>query len=160
MFEEPKCPQDALEGAVSDQSRADVGAKGGYEVGYGKPPKASRFSKGRSGNPRGRKKKSEIADVRTVIEAVLEEPIKLRDGDKSRSATKLEAMLLVQRMKALKGDPKAVKAFFRLAQKTGLFSQAKWKSLMVLHDPGDPEEQMILKAFHATQEPRTKLGDE
>ena len=26
----------------------------GYEVGYGKPPKATRFKKGQSGNPKGR----------------------------------------------------------------------------------------------------------
>jgi hypothetical protein len=29
-----------------------------YEVGYGKPPKNTRFQKGRSGNPKGRPKKS------------------------------------------------------------------------------------------------------
>ncbi len=28
-----------------------------YEIGYGKPPKNTRFTKGRSGNPAGRKKK-------------------------------------------------------------------------------------------------------
>ena len=35
-----------------------------YEVGYGRPPKASQFKKGKSGNPRGRPKKDpSIADV-------------------------------------------------------------------------------------------------
>jgi Family of unknown function (DUF5681) len=29
---------------------------GDYEVGYGKPPARSRFSKGQSGNPKGRPK--------------------------------------------------------------------------------------------------------
>ena len=30
----------------------------GYKVGYGKPPKATQFKKGKSGNPRGRPKGS------------------------------------------------------------------------------------------------------
>ena len=60
-----------------------------YEVGYGKPPKATRFKPGQSGNPGGRPKgsgKSRITDV--VVEKmkalVLEEayrPIRIRDGD-------------------------------------------------------------------------------
>ncbi len=37
-----------------------------YEVGYGKPPVASRFPPGRSGNPRGRQKGSK--NGRTLLE--------------------------------------------------------------------------------------------
>jgi hypothetical protein len=33
---------------------------GEYEVGYGKPPKHSRFKKGKSGNPQGRSKGTKI----------------------------------------------------------------------------------------------------
>jgi hypothetical protein len=29
-------------------------SEGDYEVGYGKPPRETRFAKGQSGNPRGR----------------------------------------------------------------------------------------------------------
>ena len=35
---------------------------------------ATRFKKGKSGNPKGRKKKQAIDDVRVVIEGVLGEP--------------------------------------------------------------------------------------
>jgi len=35
---------------------------GGYEVGFGKPPKASRFPKGQSGNPAGRPKRGTSLD--------------------------------------------------------------------------------------------------
>jgi hypothetical protein len=122
-----------------------------YEIGYGKPPKASQFPKGKSGNPAGSKKKDKINDLRVVIEDVLAESVKVRDSGKSRRISKLEAMLQVQRSKALKGDHKAVNSVFKLAQETGMFTQAKPKGFMVLGDPGNPEEQMILRAFHASQ---------
>ena len=124
------------------------------------PPKASQFKKGQSGNPKGAKKKREIDDVRVVIEGVLEEPIKLRDGEKVRSVSKLEAMLRAQRLNALKGDPKAAKALYKLAQKAHLFSQTKLKSFIVFDPPGgNPEERMILRAFHAEQDFRKQSAD-
>lgn len=42
--------------ANSDDADEDKNAKGTYDVGYGRPPKATRFAPGRSGNPRGRPK--------------------------------------------------------------------------------------------------------
>ena len=61
-----------------------------YDVGYGKPPKTTRFVKGRSGNPRGRPRKqarargnSTGADEPTKA-MILEEayrPVAVREGD-------------------------------------------------------------------------------
>jgi len=56
--------------------------KANYEIGYGKPPRATQFKKGRSWNPKGAKKKEQIEDVRMMVEDVLAEPATLRDGDK------------------------------------------------------------------------------
>jgi hypothetical protein len=137
------------------QPRADDASKADYDIGYRKPPKATQFKKGRSGNPRGSKKKPQIDDLRTVIETVLAESIKIRDGEKVRSVSKLEAMMRVQRVNALKGDPKAVKAMYRLAQKAGLFSRAQLRGFMVLDPAGDADEQRILKAFHDAKQPLT-----
>ena len=39
---------------MSNREDADQSAEGDYEVGYGKPPKHSRFKPGQSGNPKGR----------------------------------------------------------------------------------------------------------
>ena len=64
--------------------------KDDYKVGYGKPPKASRFKPGTSGNPGGRPKGSGSAKPADVVEQikalVLEEayrPIQIRDGETS-----------------------------------------------------------------------------
>jgi hypothetical protein len=122
-----------------------------YEVGYGKPPRAHRFKKGESGNPRGRKRSKQIEDVRTVVEGVLAEPVKLREGGHVRTVSKLEAMMSAQLLDALKGNPKAVRALFKLGQKAGLFSRAKPRSCMVIDPPGTDEQKIILRAFHADQ---------
>ena len=123
-----------------------------YEIGYRKPPKAHQFKKGESGNPRGRKRGEDVEDVRVVIEAIFAEPVKLREGGRVRTVSKLEAMLNSQLVNALKGDPKAVRALFRLGQKTSMFSRAKPKSCMVIDPPGTDEQRMILRAFHADQD--------
>src|SRR5262249_24448384 len=48
-------------------------AAGGYEVGHCRPPKSTRFRKGRSGNPGGRPKA--IKPNATDVVAILTEPI-------------------------------------------------------------------------------------
>lgn len=127
--------------------------KADYEVGYGKPPKATQFKKGQSGNPKGSKKKAVIEDVRVMVEDVLAEPVTLRDGERNMKISRIEAMLRTQRLNALKGDPKAARAVFKLSQKTGMFSQAKPKGTMVIDPPGrNPEERMLLRAFRSQQE--------
>ena len=71
-------------------------AERNYETGYGKPPMATRFKKGQSGNPKGRKKKQSVDDVRVVIEGVLGEPIKIRSAGQLRTVSKLDAMVQTQ----------------------------------------------------------------
>ena len=86
-----------------------------YEVGYGKPPKATRFKPGKSGNPGGRPKgsgKSRITDV--VVEKmkalVLEEayrPIQIRDGDQLVELPVMQAVLRSLALNAAKGQQRA-----------------------------------------------------
>src|SRR5688500_4452105 len=59
---------------------------GGYEVGYSKPPVASRFRKGQSGNPRGRPKGSR--NIITDIEEALDQKVKVGEGGKVRRIRK------------------------------------------------------------------------
>jgi hypothetical protein len=53
-----------------------------YKVGYGKPPKATQFKRGRSGNPKGRPKGSR--KLATDLAAELGERITIREDGRSR----------------------------------------------------------------------------
>jgi hypothetical protein len=123
-----------------------------YKVGYRRPPEANQFKKGQSGNPKGRKRGEQIEDVRVVIEDIFAEPVKLREDGRVRTVSKLEAMMSAQLLDALKGNPKAIRALFKLGQKAGLFSRAKPKSCMVIDPPGTDEQRIILRAFHADRD--------
>jgi hypothetical protein len=85
----------------------------GYEVGYGKPPKHSRFKPGQSGNPKGRKPGSR--NVMTLLEETLFDPVKVRVNGKVRRVPAIQACLLNLRNQAIKGDPRALDRVVRLA---------------------------------------------
>lgn len=78
--------------------------------GYKNPPKHSRFQKGRSGNPAGRPKGSK--NTLKLLDAVLEQKIKIRQEGKTISITKKQAMLMQLVNAAVKGEIKAIAALF------------------------------------------------
>jgi hypothetical protein len=84
-----------------------------YEVGYCKPPKHTRFKPGQSGNPKGRKPGSK--NVMTVLEETLFSPVRVRENGKIRRVSAIQACLMNLRNQAIKGDPKALDRFVRLA---------------------------------------------
>lgn len=80
------------------------------DVGYKKPPEQSRFKKGQSGNPVGRPKGSK--NTLKLLDAVLEQKIKVQQEGKTISITKKQAMLMQLVNSAVKGDIKAIAALF------------------------------------------------
>lgn len=78
-----------------------------YEVGYGKPPKHSRFKKGRSGNPKGRPQGAK--GVWASIMRELERKVTIREGGQEVTISKAEAVAKRITNKALSGDMGASK---------------------------------------------------
>lgn len=76
-------------------------------IGYATPPAATRFRKGQSGNPRGRPKGSRST---VPYEAVLGQPVTIREGGEERMVTAAEAFLLHISKKGLAGDGAAGRA--------------------------------------------------
>ena len=77
-----------------------------YEVGYGRPPRDTRFRKGQSGNPKGRPKGSK--NVATVFLEEMRRLVVVREGGKTRRIGKQEALVTSLWNKAIKGDIRAV----------------------------------------------------
>jgi hypothetical protein len=78
-----------------------------YEVGYKRPPKATRFKKGVSGNPSGRRAKPALRS-KTMVE-FMNEPVELTMGGKNTVVTREDAIKLVLMNLALGGDKQAAK---------------------------------------------------
>lgn len=88
----------------------------GYPVGYGKPPEASRFAPGRSGNPKGRppkpKPKPTVAGGTPSEELFLQlmrQQIPVLDKGEARQVSMLEAVLRGLAVAGGKGNTRAAK---------------------------------------------------
>ena len=90
-------------GRPSDDSEDD-GVSG---VGYRKPPRATRFTKGRSGNPAGRPRGRHRE---APYEAVLGQMVTIREGGSKRSVTAAEAFQLKLVKRGIEGDSAANRA--------------------------------------------------
>ena len=110
---------------MSDQSQAPKPSKQNgaqtFSVGYGRPPVHSRFKAGQSGNPKGRRKGQR--NVRTVVDGELSQRIKVREGNRTRSLTKLDGFVVTLVNAALKGDPKASASLITLLRSLGLIGE-------------------------------------
>ena len=83
-------------------------------VGYGRPPFATRFRPGQSGNSRGRPKGAR--NFSTVIASALSERVAVTENGRRRRITKLEAAIKQLVNRAAAGEARATALLIQLAQ--------------------------------------------
>jgi hypothetical protein len=82
-------------------------------VGYGKPPRHSRFKPGQSGNPKGRPKGS--SNFKTVLRKTLTSKVRVTKDGQSRTHSTQEAMLLRTVQMGFNGNFQAANRILQLA---------------------------------------------
>jgi len=83
-----------------------------YEIGRGRPPKATQWKKGQSANPGGRKSPRSIDDAET-IDKLLSMPVKVTVNGESKRVAVLKVILEQLWNKAIAGDRRAGAVFLR-----------------------------------------------
>jgi len=99
-------PLPAAKGAAPTKPSYDPGNNSGKEeVGYRRPPRATRFQPGMSGNPGGKKKGT--ANLDTLIARELEEKVEVRENGVVKTLTKREVGVKAMVNKAVQADIRA-----------------------------------------------------
>ena len=88
-----------------------------YQVGYAKPPQRTRFTKGQSGNPKGRAKGSK--NLSTLLTKALNEQVVINESGRRKTITKLEATMKQLVNTAAGGNPRSIKLLTDLLQQMG-----------------------------------------
>ncbi|KAK0331874.1 hypothetical protein LTR94_027177, partial [Friedmanniomyces endolithicus] len=95
------------------KARAD---EADYVAGFGKPPRASQFAKGKSGNPAGRPRGAR--SMRTLLQEILDQPVTISIKGVPRQVSAKEAVLTRLMSQALTGKTQDAALFVSLIKTT------------------------------------------
>jgi hypothetical protein len=121
-----------------------------YTVGYGRPPKASQFKKGRSGNPKGRPRGSR--SIGATLQAIIGQKIAVTEHGATRRIPALEVMLRRLTNDAMRGDVGGLKLLLSLIERYAQSPQTEHRVADLLS-----EDLMILARYQ--QNPGSSAAD-
>lgn len=91
--------------------------KKSYDVGYGKPPKHSRFKQGQSGNPKGRPKAAR--GLEAMLQKELKSTVTVEENGRARKLSKQDVMVKRLVNKAMQGDAKCLQIILNRTERQG-----------------------------------------
>ena len=109
-------------------------------VGYRRPPKATQFKKGASGNPRGRPKGSRT--VGALLQEILGQRIAVTENGRTRRLPALEVILRRLANDAMRSEPRSLKLLLALYDRYGESPEADLRLNEIL-----AEDREILSNF-------------
>lgn len=113
-----------------------------YEVGYKKPPVATRFQRGKSGNPKGRIKR--VRNLKADLTDELAEMVTLKENGRTIRISKQRALTKALVVRGLKGDSRATAKIFDLVHRLEVIDAGHEQ------DPALPADDVaIIEAFMA-----------
>ncbi len=95
--------------------------EGEYEIGYGKPPRHTRFQKGQSGNSRGRPRTAK--NFATIVGEALRETVVINENGRRKKATKADVIGKQLVNKAAKGDHRSTHLLISFEEKHPLINR-------------------------------------
>lgn len=114
-----------------------------YDVGYGKPPRATRFRKGQSGNPKGRPRKS-LSLTESVRKAATKK-VAVHTAEGTKRIRKLDALVEKTLNDALKGDQKALAVSFGLLRDVDLAQELEARAQASLTELEDADLNVLAR---------------
>lgn len=102
---------------------------GNYTVGYAKPPRETRFSKGQSGNPSGRPRGSR--NFATLLDQALAEPVTINENGRRKKVSKLQVIVKQLVNKAAQGDHRSIQLLMAFTERRQLVGKDGWPLTIV-----------------------------
>jgi hypothetical protein len=100
----------------------------GYDIGYKRPPKSGQFKKGKSGNPKGRRKGAR--NFVTLLEKELQQSIVMSENGKKKVVSRLQAIVKRMVAGALQGDHRPLLTLVEILRRMGKFDETDANDLL------------------------------